>query len=67
MLNDRSTVHEFINLSKLLAFPGELTESTSIGKTNYLFHKFFKTYFFKIFIFQMLKNLMNLMLVLTLN
>jgi vacuolar protein sorting-associated protein 26 len=30
MLNDRSTVHEFINLSKLLAFPGELTESTSI-------------------------------------
>lgn len=32
MLNDRSTVHEFINLSKLLAFPGELTESTAIGK-----------------------------------
>jgi len=32
MLNDRSTVHEFINLSKLLAFPGELTENTSIGK-----------------------------------
>ncbi|CAF3944063.1 unnamed protein product [Rotaria sp. Silwood2] len=30
MLNDRSTVHEFINLSKLLAFPGELTENTSI-------------------------------------
>ncbi|CAF1351719.1 unnamed protein product [Adineta steineri] len=30
MLNDRSTVHEFINLSKLLAFPGELNESTSI-------------------------------------
>ncbi|CAF0997929.1 unnamed protein product [Rotaria magnacalcarata] len=30
MLNDRSTIHEFINLSKLLAFPGELTENTSI-------------------------------------
>ncbi|UJR25513.1 hypothetical protein I4U23_006859 [Adineta vaga] len=30
MLNDRSTIHEFINLSKLLAFPGELIESTSI-------------------------------------
>jgi vacuolar protein sorting-associated protein 26 len=30
MLNDRSTIHEFINLSKLLAFPGDLTESTSI-------------------------------------
>lgn len=37
MLNDRSTVHEFINLTKLLAFPGELTESTSIGKlSNYI-------------------------------
>jgi hypothetical protein len=34
MLNDRSTVHEFINLSKLLAFPGELTESTAIGKRD---------------------------------
>ena len=31
MLNDRSTVHEFINLSKLLGFPGELTENTSMG------------------------------------
>ena len=30
MLNDRSTVHEFINLSKLLAFPGDLTESTAL-------------------------------------
>ncbi|CAF3328520.1 unnamed protein product [Rotaria socialis] len=30
MLNDRSTIHEFINLSKLLALPGELTENTSI-------------------------------------
>ncbi|CAF3421897.1 unnamed protein product [Rotaria sp. Silwood1] len=30
MLNDRSTVHEFLSLSKLLAFPGELSESTSI-------------------------------------
>jgi hypothetical protein len=30
MLNDRSTVHEFVNQSKLLAFPGELTESTSM-------------------------------------
>jgi hypothetical protein len=30
MLNDRSTIHEFTNQSKLLAFPGELTESTSI-------------------------------------
>ncbi|CAF1347043.1 unnamed protein product [Adineta steineri] len=30
MLNDRSTVHEFLNLSKLLTFPGELTESTSM-------------------------------------
>jgi len=27
MLNDRSTIHEFINLSKSLSFPGELTES----------------------------------------
>ncbi|CAF2414309.1 unnamed protein product [Rotaria sp. Silwood2] len=33
MLNDRSTIHEFLNLSKLLAFPGELTESTSIDFT----------------------------------
>ncbi|CAF0813793.1 unnamed protein product [Rotaria sordida] len=30
MLNDRSTIHEFINLSKLLGFPGELTDSSSI-------------------------------------
>lgn len=30
LLNDRSTVHEFINLSKLLAFPGELPEITSL-------------------------------------
>jgi hypothetical protein len=45
MLNDRSTVHEFINLSKLLAFPGELTESTSIGKTNNTFYSFFKSIF----------------------
>lgn len=30
MLNDRSTIHEFINLSKLLGYPGELTENTSI-------------------------------------
>lgn len=30
MLNDRSTIHEFINLSKLLAFPGELIENTAI-------------------------------------
>ncbi|CAF1570695.1 unnamed protein product [Adineta ricciae] len=30
MLNDRSTVYEFLNLSKLLAFPGDLTESTSM-------------------------------------
>lgn len=34
MLNDRSTIHEFINLSKLLAFPGELTENTNIGMKN---------------------------------
>jgi len=45
MLNDRSTVHEFINLSKLLAFPGELTESTSIGKPNNKFYSIFKIYF----------------------
>ena len=30
MLNDRSTIHEFISLSKLLAFPGELTENASL-------------------------------------
>jgi vacuolar protein sorting-associated protein 26 len=30
MLNDRSTVHEFINLAKLLSFPGELNETTSM-------------------------------------
>jgi len=30
MLNDRSTVNEFINLSKLLSFPGDLNESTSL-------------------------------------
>ena len=36
MLNDRSTIHEFITLSKLLGFPGELTESTFIGKPRAL-------------------------------
>ena len=50
MLNDRSTVHEFINLSKLLAFPGELIESTSIGKPN-LFLLIFKKYYFEDFHF----------------
>jgi vacuolar protein sorting-associated protein 26 len=45
MLNDRSTVHEFINLSKLLAFPGELTESTSIGKHHFIRNIFLKYIF----------------------
>jgi hypothetical protein len=67
MLNDRSTIHEFINLSKLLAFPGELTESTSIGKIKKFFLIYFLNSSFKIFIFQMLKNPMNLMLVSMLN
>ncbi len=67
MLNDRSTVHEFINLSKLLAFPGELIESTSIGKNFFFLLLNFLYLFIQIFIFQMLKNLMNHMLVLTLN
>jgi vacuolar protein sorting-associated protein 26 len=30
MVNDRSTVHEFVNQSKLLSLPGELTENTSL-------------------------------------
>jgi vacuolar protein sorting-associated protein 26 len=30
MVNDRSTVSEFANLSKTLSLPGELTESTSL-------------------------------------
>jgi vacuolar protein sorting-associated protein 26 len=30
MLNDRSTFNEFVNLSKTLSLPGELTESTSL-------------------------------------
>lgn len=30
MLNDRNTIHEFVNQSKLLAYPGELNENTSI-------------------------------------
>jgi vacuolar protein sorting-associated protein 26 len=51
MLNDRSTVHEFINLSKLLAFPGELTESTSIGKTASYFSSIFYVSIFSDFHF----------------
>jgi len=51
MLNDRSTVHEFINLSKLLAFPGELTESTSIGKTASYFPSIFYVSIFSDFHF----------------
>ena len=27
MLNDQNSIHEFLNLSKILATPGELTES----------------------------------------
>ena len=30
MLNDRSNVTDFVNLSKTLSLPGELTESTSL-------------------------------------
>ncbi|CAF1379323.1 unnamed protein product [Rotaria magnacalcarata] len=30
MLSDRSAIHEFTNLTKLLAFPGELTENVSM-------------------------------------
>ena len=30
MLNDRSTFTEFVNLSKTLSLPAELTESTSL-------------------------------------
>jgi vacuolar protein sorting-associated protein 26 len=30
MLNDRATIHEFINENKSLSFPGELTESTTL-------------------------------------
>lgn len=44
MLNDRSTVHEFISLSKLLAFPGELTESSSIDFTFPNVEKPYETY-----------------------
>jgi vacuolar protein sorting-associated protein 26 len=41
LLNDRSTVHEFINQSKSLSFPGELTESQSM---NFSFTNVEKSY-----------------------
>lgn len=44
MLNDRSTVHEFLNLSKLLAFPGDLTESASIDFSFKNVEKPYETY-----------------------
>lgn len=44
MLNDRSTIHEFINLSKLLGYPGELTENSSIDFTFPSVEKPFESY-----------------------
>ena len=72
MLNDRSTIHEFINLSKLLAYPGELTENSSIGnkkKTNELIFDEKKHFFvrLKILHFQVLKNRTKVIRVSTLN